>query len=67
MEVLRTALFSTGGSDKPDYRRAQGSMDHLDRLESALWEAHGREASAAKFDKTQKMQVLCRSHAIRSA
>lgn len=58
MKALQAALFpDDGGNERSDYRRAQGSMDRLDRLESALWEAHRREASAATEDETQKMQV----------
>lgn len=59
MEALRTALFPGSGSDKSDYKLAQGSMDRLDCLESTLWEAHRREASAATLDETRKTQVRC--------
>lgn len=57
MEALRQSLLQNGGNSKPDYRRAQCSMNRLDRLESALWEAHGTEAKAATVCETQTMQV----------
>lgn len=37
-------------------------MDNLDRLESALWEAHGREARAAALLETRNLQVRIRTH-----
>ena len=57
VQALQAALFRGNGNDTSDYRLAQASMDRLDRLEDALWEAHRREASAATLSETRKLQV----------
>lgn len=63
--ALHQALFPDGGGStkKPDCRRAECSMDNLNGLESALWEAHGREARAAALLETRNLRVRTRTHA----
>lgn len=59
LEALHQTLLSDGEDKKPDYGRAQRSMNRLDHLESALWKAHGIEANEEAICETQKMQVIC--------
>ena len=55
--ALQTAIFPGAGKKKSDYGRALVSMDRIHCLEDALWEAHRREASAAKIKERRKMQA----------